>query len=62
VQVSNEGIPTIVIGIPIRYMHTPVEVVSLQDIKRVERLLSAIMDKLDEKFLKKISWDDSDEK
>lgn len=62
VQVSNEGIPTIVIGIPLRYMHTPVETVSLQDIKRVERLLIAIMNNLDDKFLKKITWDGSNEK
>ena len=57
VQVANNGIPTIVIGIPLKYMHTPVEMVNLQDIKRVSKLLSAIADELDEEFLQEISWD-----
>ena len=36
---NREGIPTCVIGIPLRYMHTPVEVVSLKDIERTARLI-----------------------
>jgi len=36
---NREGIPTCVIGIPIRYMHTPVEVVSLKDIIRAKELI-----------------------
>ena len=57
VQVANSGIPTIVIGIPLKYMHTPVEMVNLNDIKRTAKLLDAICGELDEKFLKKIAWD-----
>jgi endoglucanase len=52
-QVSAEGIPTMVIGIPLRYMHTPVEVVSLKDIARAGRLLSEFTTQLDEKFVEK---------
>ncbi len=36
---NKEGIPTCLLGIPLRYMHTPVEVVSLKDIERTARLV-----------------------
>jgi len=52
-QISTEGIPTMVIGIPLRYMHTPVEVVSLKDIARTGRLLAEFTAQLDEKFIEK---------
>ena len=37
---NREGIPCALISIPVRYMHTPVEVVSLKDIERASRLLA----------------------
>ena len=52
-QVSTEGIPTMVIGIPLRYMHSPLEIVSLKDIARVGRLLSEFSAQLEEKFVEK---------
>ncbi|MBT3316331.1 MAG: M42 family peptidase [Anaerolineae bacterium] len=57
-QISVEGIPTIVISIPIRYMHTPVEVVATKDIQRTARLLTEFVAMLDADFLEKIVWDD----
>jgi putative aminopeptidase FrvX len=36
---NREGIPTCLVGIPLRYMHTPVEVVSLKDIEQSARLI-----------------------
>lgn len=57
-QIAAEGIPTIVVSIPIRYMHTPVEVVALKDIERTARLLTEFIAMLDEDFLDKIVWDD----
>jgi endoglucanase len=36
---NREGIPTCLVGIPVRYMHTPIEVVSLKDIQRAHRLI-----------------------
>jgi len=56
-QIVAEGIPTMVIGIPLRYMHTPVEVVSLKDIQRVGRLLAEFATQVDEKFLEKLVWE-----
>ena len=40
-QVVNEGIATAVLSIPLKYMHTPVEVVELSDIENTARLLAA---------------------
>lgn len=57
-QVAAEGIPTMVIGIPLRYMHTPVEIVALKDIQRAGRLLAAFIASLEPDFVEKISWED----
>lgn len=54
-QVVAEGIPSIAIGIPIRNMHTPVEMVSLNDIRRTARLLTEFIRLLTEDFMSKIS-------
>ncbi len=50
VQVAREGIPTGLLGIPIRSMHTPVETVSPRDVERVGRLLAEFIVGLDEEF------------
>ncbi len=57
-QVTAGGIPTGVISIPLRYMHTPVEVVSLKDIRRVGRLLAEFITTLDRAFVDNITWED----
>lgn len=51
VQLAREGIPTALISIPLRYMHTPVETVDLRDIWHAARLLQAYMADLDEHTL-----------
>lgn len=56
-QVVAEGIPTMAIGIPIRYMHTPVEMVSLKDIHRTGRLLAGFIASLTEDFMMTIALD-----
>ncbi len=40
IQISAGGIPTLLISIPLRYMHTPYEVVNLRDLEETARLLS----------------------
>lgn len=57
-QTAAEGIPTMVLGIPLRYMHTPVEMVAIKDIARTGRLLAEFAAGLDEKFLDRLVWDD----
>jgi endoglucanase len=39
-QVSANGIPTALLSIPIRYMHTAVETVNIEDIKYTARLVA----------------------
>jgi putative aminopeptidase FrvX len=57
-QVAREGIPTMVLGIPLRYMHTPVEVIAVKDVLRVGRLLAEFIHGLEADFVNKIVWDD----
>jgi endoglucanase len=57
-QIVAEGIPTFVMGIPLRYMHTPVEVVSLKDIARAGHLLAEFIARLDPDFVQKICWNE----
>ena len=57
VQIVAEGIPCAVLGIPLRYMHTPVETVSLKDIRRVGRLMAEFITDLDDDFFDRLDWD-----
>ncbi len=40
-QISREGVATAVVSLPLKYMHTPVEVVNKADMESVARLLAA---------------------
>lgn len=39
-QLSRDGVATAIIGIPNRYMHTPVELVSLKDVEHAAKLIA----------------------
>jgi endoglucanase len=41
VQISRGGVPTALVSIPIRYMHSPVELVQLDDVHASARLIAA---------------------
>jgi putative aminopeptidase FrvX len=56
-QVAGEGIPTAVIGIPLRYMHSAVETVALADIRQTGRLLAEMIVSLDDEFLAGLKWE-----
>src|ERR671914_430872 len=48
VHMSRNGIPTAVVSIPLRYMHSPVELVELADVEAVIRLITAMAMRLEE--------------
>ncbi|MDD4290778.1 MAG: M20/M25/M40 family metallo-hydrolase [Clostridia bacterium] len=39
VQITNLGVPCLVLSLPLKYMHTPVEVISTSDIQNVAKLI-----------------------
>jgi endoglucanase len=48
IQISRSGIPTGLISIPLRYMHSPVETVDLADVEATVELVAAFAGRLDE--------------
>jgi len=46
IHVSRGGVPTGLIGLPLRYMHSPVELVELEDIANAARLIAAFARRL----------------
>ena len=56
-QVVEGGIPVVEINIPLRYMHTPVEIVALKDIRRAGRLMAAFISDLPLDFMTTIQWE-----
>jgi endoglucanase len=57
VQTTAEGIPTALVEYPLRYMHTPVEMVAVKDIQRVGRLLAEFIVSLESDFVDTIVWE-----
>jgi putative aminopeptidase FrvX len=47
VHISRGGVPTGLVSIPIRYMHSPVELVQLDDVTACARLIAAAALRLD---------------
>ncbi len=46
IQVTQAGIPTVLISLPLRYMHTPVETLDWGDVKKAGRLLALFISKV----------------
>jgi len=58
IQVAAEGVPTALIGIPLRYMHTAVETVAIKDIQRAGRLMAEFITGLAPDFIDQIVWEE----
>ncbi len=54
IQVARAGVPTEVISLPLRYMHSTVETVCVADIERTGRLMAAFIARLDESFSERL--------
>jgi endoglucanase len=57
-QIAAEGIPAMVVSIPLRYMHTPVEMVTFKDIQRTGRLLAEFICSLTPESMQSFNWDE----
>jgi len=51
IQVTRDGIPAALISIPLRYMHTSVELVDLEDVRQAGRLLAHFIVAVDMAFV-----------
>ncbi len=47
-QISREGVATAIVGLPQKYMHTPLEVIHREDVENTARLLAAFAKNLGE--------------
>jgi endoglucanase len=59
-QIAADGVPTMVLSIPLRYMHSPVEMVSLKDIDRAGRLLAEFAVQLEAGFMDRLTWEEAE--
>lgn len=50
IQLSRKGVATGLVSVPLRYMHTPTEVLSLNDLESTSRLLLEFIYNLDDKI------------
>ncbi len=54
IQITRSGIPTLCISIPLRYMHTSVEIVDMMDIKNTAKLLALFITSISNENLEEI--------
>jgi putative aminopeptidase FrvX len=47
IHLSRSGVPTGLVSVPVRYMHSPVEMVSLDDVDAAARLIAAFAQRLE---------------
>jgi endoglucanase len=57
IQISRQGVPSALLEVPLRSMHSPGETVDLRDIERLGRLLAHFIADLDADFLQAIAWE-----
>lgn len=55
IQITREGIPTGVLSLPLRYMHTSVETLCYRDVERTGKLLAHFVASVDRSFVEGLS-------
>ncbi|MBO1198530.1 M42 family metallopeptidase [Staphylococcus simiae] len=56
IHVANEGIPTITIGVPLRYMHSNVSVLNVDDYNHSVKLVTEIVRSLNDEVYNQMMW------
>lgn len=51
IQVSQSGVPSALLSIPLRYMHTPIETLDFEDARKTGRLMALFIAGLDTEFV-----------
>ncbi len=54
IQINREGVPCILLSIPLRYMHTSVETINLKDVETTGRAIARFINELDNSDLEEI--------
>lgn len=54
IQITRAGIPTLVLSIPLRYMHTSVEVIDMKDLENTGKLLAFFINSINKDELEEI--------
>lgn len=54
VQISREGVPCILLSIPLRYMHTSVETIDMKDIETTGKAIARFINEIDNSDLEEI--------
>ncbi len=55
-QITREGIPTALLSIPLKSMHTSIETLSVKDVERTGRLMAQFIAALDGSFMDELAW------
>jgi tetrahedral aminopeptidase len=56
IQITREGIPTALVGLPERSMHTAAETICVRDVQRAGRLLALFAASLGADFMDRLAW------
>ena len=46
ITISKGGVPSVLVSLPLRYMHTPVETVDIRDIEACAKLIAEFMERV----------------
>ena len=55
-QIARNGVPTGLVSVPLRYMHTSVETLHMDDVEKAGKLLAFFIAKVDRGFVEGLVW------
>lgn len=54
IQITRQGIPTLLLAVPLRYMHTSIETIGVKDVEATGKLMARFIAELDEERLEEL--------